>query len=256
MKLSEIKEKHRYTNKLNDYYNKLVIYKLQFSNGKIYIGQTKNLKRRLYSYISKTENKGHFVKKAILKYGLDNVNLEIIKICNCSEDLNESEIYYINLYDSCNLLKGYNLSFGGSSDKPSSQTILKKINSSKKIKVGQYTKDGKLIKIFNSVREASRELNISDSDIHRSCKNKGVRNGHLFSKCLSLTITPLSVYKEQGQWNMKKYKVTNIFSNEIFVIEGLKNVAYFLKGTKGYVTNCVIKKTNFRKTFKIERYED
>lgn len=151
IKLSNVKCKYRYTDILKDYYDKLVIYKLEFPNNKVYIEQTKNLKKRLYNYISKYKTKGHLVKKAILKYGLDNVKLEIIKVCNNHLELNESEIYYISLYDSCNILKGYNLSLGGVSNKPSLQTTIKKIQSSKKIKVGQYDLNGNLLKIFNSV---------------------------------------------------------------------------------------------------------
>lgn len=190
IKLSEVKEKYVYTNKLNNYYNKLVIYKLKFSNNKIYIGQTKNLRRRLYSYININETKGHFVKKAILKYGLSNVELEILKICDSKEDLNNSEIYYISFYDSCNLLKGYNLALGGYSNEPSVQTFIKKIKSSKKVKVGQYDLKGNLIKVFNSVMEASRALNITDSDIHRCCRLKGSRCGYLFSKDILKNIQP------------------------------------------------------------------
>ena len=255
MKLSEIKEQHRYTHKLNPYYSKFVIYKLHFSNGKIYIGQTKNLKRRLYNYINKTEHKGHFVKKAILKYGLNNVDLEIIKICRCYKDLNKAEIYYINFYDSCNLLKGYNLDLGGKSGKPSSQTILKKIQSSKKIKVGQYDLQGNLIKVFNSVKEASRTLKINDSDIHRCCKTNGVRNGFLFSKTLFEKIKPLDYKKKHGQWNLKMYKIVNIINSDVVVIEGLENVSEYLKCSKKYLNNILRRKTIYKKQFKIEKYE-
>lgn len=255
MKLSEVKQKGVYTNKLNNYYDKLVIYKLQFLNNKIYIGQTKNLKRRLYNYIGKSETKGHLVKKAILKYGLSNVELEIVKICDNEEDLNNSEIYYISFYDSCNLLKGYNLALGGNSNKPSSQTLIKKIKSSKKVKVGQYDLNGNLITVFNSVKEASRELNILDTDIHRCCKTKGTRNGFMFSKCLNPTISPLNMYKEKGKWNLKKYKIINIITMEIIIIEGLKNVSTYLNCSKPYLDNIIKRKTIYNKQFKIEKHD-
>jgi hypothetical protein len=255
MKLSEVKQKGVYTNKLNNYYDKLVIYKLQFSNNKIYIGQTKNLKKRLYNYINKSETKGHLVKKAILKYGLSNVNIEILKICDDKEDLNNSEIYYISFYNSCDLSKGYNLALGGNSNKPSNQTLIKKIESSKKIKVGQYDLNGNLITIFNSVKEASRELNISDSDIHRCCKTKGTRNNFMFSKCLKSIITPLNINKKRGKWNLKKYKIINIITTEIIIMEGLKNVSVYLNCSKAYLDNIIKRKTIYNKQFKIEKYE-
>lgn len=255
MKLSEVKGKYRYTDILKDYYDKFVIYKLEFPNNKVYIGQTKKLKRRLYNYICKNKTKGHLVKKAILKYGLDNVKLEIIKVCNNHLELNESEIHYISLYDSCNILKGYNLALGGLSNKPSSQTIAKKIQSSKKIKVGQYDLNGNLLKIFNSVKEAGRFLNISDADIHRACKQKGTRTGYLFSKTLSEKIEPLHYKKQQGKWNLKQFKVINIITSDIIIIEGLNNVSKYINCSKKYLGNVLKRKTVFNKQFKVENYE-
>lgn len=255
MKLSEVKNKNKYTDILNDYYNKLVIYKLEFSNNKIYIGQTKNLKKRLYSYISKNVTKGHLVKKAILKHGLNNVNLEILEVCNNYSELDELEIYYISLYNSCNILKGYNLALGGNSNKPSSQTLIKKIKSSRKVKVGQYNLNGDLLKIFNSVKEASRILNIPDTDIHRACKSKGTRIGYLFSKTLYDKIDPLHYKKYNGKWNLKKFKVINIITNEIILIEGLNNVSNYLNCSRKYLDNIIQRNTIFNKKYKVEKHE-
>lgn len=253
IKLSDIKENHRYTTLLQDFYDKLVIYKLEFSNKKIYIGQTKNLKRRLYSYISQYNTEKHLVKKAILKYGLDNVKLEILKVCSNHDDLNKSEVYFISLYDSCNLLTGYNLAFGGGSNTPSPQTIVKKIESSKKTEVGQYNLNGNLIKIFNSVREAGRVLDIPDTDIHRACKKKSSRLGYLFSKTLMPNIEPFHYKKQTGQWNLKNFKITNVATGDVVVIEGLNNVSKHINCSRKYLDNIIRRKSIFNKKFKVER---
>lgn len=255
MILSQVKEKYKYTDKLKDYYDKFVIYKLTFSNKKIYIGQTKNLKRRLYSYLNKNNNNNHFVKKAIIKHGLSNVDIEIIKICDNITNLNESEIFYISFYNSTKSEKGYNLSLGGNNFGVCNQTVLKKINSSKKIKVAQYDLNGDLINIYNSVKEASRILKIQDTDIHRCCKNKGSRNGYLFSKTIFNKIEPINYKKQTGKWNLKKYKIINIITSDIIIIEGLKNVSEYLNCTKKYLNNIIARKTIYNKQFKVEKYE-
>ena len=145
---------------------------------------------------------------------------------------------------------GYNLELGGRRGEPSSQTILKKIKSSKKIKVGQYNLNGELIRIFNSFKEASRFLNISDSDIHRCCKNNGTRNGFMFSKSLNEKIKPYKI-----NYALKKYKIINLISNEETIIEGLNNVSAFINCSRKYVDNIIKRKTIYKKQFKIERYE-
>ena len=73
---------YKYTNKLN---------------GKIYIGQTvRTLEERLKEHIRKNKT---IIDKALNKYGVDNFEIEILHKCNDVNELNEKEIYYINLYN-------------------------------------------------------------------------------------------------------------------------------------------------------------
>ena len=46
------------------------------------------------------------------KYGIDKFYIETLEICEVSE-LDKREIYYIDLYDSTDKSKGYNVSIGG-----------------------------------------------------------------------------------------------------------------------------------------------
>jgi hypothetical protein len=46
------------------------------------------------------------------KYGIDKFYIETIETC-ALDVLDDREIYYINLYDSTNKSKGYNVSIGG-----------------------------------------------------------------------------------------------------------------------------------------------
>jgi len=95
------------------------IYKITSPNGKVYIGQTINLKRRKYRY-SKLDCRGQTrLYESIKKYGWDNFIFEIIEIIEEVEvdKMEEREIYWIDFFQS-NLCKykegnGLNLTDGG-----------------------------------------------------------------------------------------------------------------------------------------------
>lgn len=91
------------------------IYKITNNiNGKVYIGQSKNIERRF------SEHKNRCVKKscktilylAYDKYGFDNFSFEIIEECTI-ENLDTFEKYYIAKYKSNIKKYGYNLTSGG-----------------------------------------------------------------------------------------------------------------------------------------------
>lgn len=85
------------------------IYKINFPNGKCYIGQTKNsVKERLKQHLRREQCKA--VYRALKKYK-NNYNIETLVEVN-DEELDEHEIYYINLYNSISP-GGYNLKGGG-----------------------------------------------------------------------------------------------------------------------------------------------
>lgn len=91
------------------------IYKINFPNGKSYIGLSNNIKRRINE---------HFYKdlqlpchKAINKYysSVNEIEFDILEEIE-EEDyilLSKREEYWINYFDTCNREKGYNLTEGG-----------------------------------------------------------------------------------------------------------------------------------------------
>lgn len=99
------------------------IYKLtNLINKKIYIGKTttslKKLLRRYRRYggnskWAKLLNNKRYINRAINKYGLNNFLFEIIDHVNSKKKLDKLEIYYINVFQSRNRQKGYNLTQGG-----------------------------------------------------------------------------------------------------------------------------------------------
>ena len=84
-------------------------------NGKSYIGQSRNIKRRINDHKKtafnvKSKNFDFPLYKAIRKYGLENFEFNIITECKESE-LDKLEVFYIKEYNSYN--NGYNQNKGG-----------------------------------------------------------------------------------------------------------------------------------------------
>lgn len=74
------------------------IYKITNPNGKIYIGQSTNIKERIRKY-EKLNNKGQIkLFNSFQKYGIKNHKIEIIEKCN-KDQLNIREIYWGTYYD-------------------------------------------------------------------------------------------------------------------------------------------------------------
>ena len=94
------------------------IYKItNVVNGKVYIGQSINIKARWKDHINTlNRNVSHSVllQRAWNKYKENSFTFEILELC--TEDmLDEVETKYIELYDACN--NGYNIEPGGNSNK-------------------------------------------------------------------------------------------------------------------------------------------
>ena len=74
-------------------------------NNKSYIGQSKNIKKRiLYHHMCDFNNVNNCCYetkfyKALRKYGLDNFEVEILVLCK-EEELNENEIKFIKKFNS------------------------------------------------------------------------------------------------------------------------------------------------------------
>jgi group I intron endonuclease len=184
------------------------IYKLEFPNGKIYIGQAINIHKRFLVHKSEvTLNRcNSVVFKAIKKYGWNNVKKDIIVSDNnfTQEQLNGYEIFWINTYDARNRKIGYNIAPGGRGGgnglkgenhpnfgKKLTEEHKKKLvlgakqyreNNPKekiekriklfKLPILQYDLDGNFIKEWKNCTEAARIYNVHASNISRNKKIK------------------------------------------------------------------------------------
>lgn len=140
-------------------------------NGKVYIGQSKNIKSRWNSYKSfvKNPNKKEPILIAMRKYGMENFDFEILEKCNI-KDLDKLEKKYIKQYNSCRYFKnsnGYNADEGGS------------LKTSKRTgRIGRKVMCITTGIEYETANEAERLTGISSSSIRRCCRGnmKQVKN--------------------------------------------------------------------------------
>lgn len=105
---------------INELTNIQGIYKINFSNGKIYVGLSKAIRTRILDHLSKDfkEHPELPISRAINKYGIQDV--EILEDCSSLNriELQEREKYWIEKLDATNPNVGYNISIGGDGSQP------------------------------------------------------------------------------------------------------------------------------------------
>lgn len=169
-------------------------------NGKQYVGQTSDIKRRERDWRKLNTNYSNKnLNDDRKKYGLENFKIELLEICENIES-DEKERMYIEKYNTI-YPNGYNKYSGGLKnfsfkmleeikEKISKTTkgITKSEETKRKISAGlknhpaksklvyQYTMENILVAIWPSAREAARELNFSQGCISICC------NGGFYSK--------------------------------------------------------------------------
>lgn len=85
-------------------------------NNKVYIGQTKIIKKRInhhFNCIFNNKLPKSYIHNAIYKYGKHNFTWKILGTCNSKQELNEAEITCIEFFQSNDKRYGYNLTKGG-----------------------------------------------------------------------------------------------------------------------------------------------
>ena len=97
------------------------IYKITSPSGKIYIGQSVNINKRINAYNRASCKGQHKLYASIMKYGWNAHVFETIHTCQQFE-LNDLEKYYIKLYNTFEGEHGLNLNDGGSNNRPNAAT--------------------------------------------------------------------------------------------------------------------------------------
>jgi hypothetical protein len=162
------------------------IYKITNPKKKIYIGQSIDIIDRFNHYKS-FNCKGQIkIYNSLKKYGVEKHKLEIL--CQCGrEELNDLEIYYINLFNTFNSEYGLNLRAGGEQGGKCSDETRKKLSEShkgqipankgkkmtaeQKIKIGKAKKGNKNLLGFKFSDESKKKM--SESHKGQKAWNKG-----------------------------------------------------------------------------------
>ena len=86
-------------------------------NSKVYIGQTRtSIEQRWKEHLRHAQYGDQIINRAMKKYGIDKFYIETLEICDISV-LDYREMFYIDLYNSTDKSKGYNISIGGKTPK-------------------------------------------------------------------------------------------------------------------------------------------
>jgi len=168
--------------------NMITIYKITNPVGKVYIGQTKNLRLRLNLYRKLCCKPQRKLYNSLKKYGFNNHIIDIIEEVNINS-ADEREIYWIK-YFQCyhyDINRGLNLNRGGNRPKHTQETkkrISEAILGSKNIKAKklyQYTLDKTLIKEWACMKDIERELGYFTTMLSFAAKGNGKAYGYLWS---------------------------------------------------------------------------
>lgn len=189
-------------------------------NGKQYVGQTNDMKKRDYQWFNTNWfYAGSLITNARNKYGTENFKTEILKECDTQDELNQWEQYYIKELNT-KYPNGYNLTDGGDGNsgyqmtdegkarisaalkgKKKSEEHIRKISESKRgkpnprsseskkgkpnpklrKKVYQYTLDGELVKVWESATETVK-YGYNLSKVSDCCRGeRKTHNGFIWS---------------------------------------------------------------------------
>lgn len=223
-------------------------------NGKLYIGQSQNIKERIRHHIKSKDQL--YIHKALRKYGIENFNFYILEFCDIDK-LSELEMYYIQKYNAFE--NGYNLTKGGEgsrgvklSDKHKN-VISEKL--SKETWAYNFRKDYFLV--GSSCKDISDKLlkngyNIKPRNIYDAISRKSYSEDFTFGHTLqeakktSRTIkAPKNI--EYYLYNYKTKKYSNKFTSILDGEQYIRQCGYKLKS--GHLHTAMKKQNKYIKDF-------
>jgi group I intron endonuclease len=208
------------------------IYKITSPNGKVYIGESVNLKNRCKFYLSPNRiKKQRAIYNSLIKYGVDNHIFEIIEFCDVV-NLKERERHFQEFYNSVN--NGLNCFYSSTTNK------LKK-HSEETIKIMSMKSSDNKNSFYGKKHTEESLKKISDS-------SKGVNNPNYGGKFINDEFI-----KKQINSNSKKpLRVTDIVTGEFFDFINSKECAIFLGVSDSNVRISKTKGWKIKKKFTIQ----
>lgn len=153
------------------------IYKHTCPNGKVYIGITSRSPEERWANGFGYQGQVRFFS-AIVKFGWDNILHEVIAQVETQQEATRIEKILITSHKSNVPEYGYNVQGGCLAQYPLHSDTSTDVSAQKPLdgrgklsqKVSQYSKDGKLIATYNSIKEASKLSGINGGDICSCCQ--------------------------------------------------------------------------------------
>lgn len=199
------------------------IYKITSPSGKVYIGQSVNIEQRIKKHINCIYKYDYALYRSLRKYGIEQHKIETV--LELSENisvnwLNYWEQFFIDFYRGagCELMNMINANGKGNHTTETKEKLSKSIksawkdpvkrfnflkNSTRRVKVNQYSLNGELVRVWNSITEAACSLNVKVCHISSCCKGKKKSiGGYLWSY---LDEIPREYFVDKGEKAIKQY---------------------------------------------------
>ena len=184
-------------------------------NGKVYIGQSRDIDARWRQHINAKDN--YAIHNAIKKYGKENFKFEVLLECPV-DMLDVWERDMIALYD-CMSPYGYNLTEGGEGCKCSEETRLKLSN----IRKGKHFSEETKHKISESMKGKKRQPFSAET----KKKMSDVRKGIQLSEETRLKMSEAKKGKKRQPFSAEhKRKISESYKGRHWKIENGKRIWY------------------------------
>lgn len=152
------------------------IYKITSPSGKIYIGQSWNIKARFNKYNKVKCKEQRYLYHSLVKYGVNNHEFEILHELPSDITqlvLDDYEILYWELYKGCGV-EMLNIKEPGSYGKHSEETKILQREAKESKKVYGFSDKGELLKTWSSIKLCAQELKVNPCDVRRTMKEKQI----------------------------------------------------------------------------------
>jgi len=214
-------------------------------NDKKYIGRRhQKIAKGDGSYLGSSKELNDDIKL----YGKENFKKFIIVEGNYNAVLlGELEKHYIQLYGAAKKPEYYNISTGGDYDLSCAMAASKESIS---IKIYEFDSTGNIVNEYPSIVEASRQLNLAESTVHRCLKHK--------QKCYKtntyFNTTPVFEMDEIN--NSATYHVYDKDGNYYKSFLKRKGCADFIGVTPQYLNIIISQKISFNSLWSVRRYKE
>ena len=182
-------------------------------DGKVYIGKSLDIKNRWNSHRSKLKRNVHgnrLLQKAYNEYGKENFEYKAVEYCEENE-LDEKEIYWIKIFKATDRKYGYNLEYGGSTNKKFAKDRKERVineENCRRLTVKEVSEIKRKLVTGIKQSELSKEYNIKLTTINKiaRCENWKWVNEELNYQLINLKKNNKNYIETKAKELYKEYK--------------------------------------------------